>query len=98
MTDFDETENELRWRVKPPEQFRDGTFRTIDISDGVKSVVGRLKRENVPKGNDPNAAVTQSFRFDKEKFNETRARAWLDQGARIVNELNKRERRDQARV
>ena len=39
----DVTEDTIRIRQVPPERFQDGTLRTIDLSDGVKAVVGRLK-------------------------------------------------------
>lgn len=41
----DETGSSYRFRQRDPGEFRDGTFRTIDIADGVKGVVGKLKTE-----------------------------------------------------
>lgn len=38
----DETETSFRIRQREPSDFRSETFRTIDITDGVKAVVGRL--------------------------------------------------------
>ncbi len=39
----DETEKSFRLRQRDPGEFQDGSFRTIDITDGVKGVIGRLK-------------------------------------------------------
>jgi hypothetical protein len=40
----DETETSFRFRQESPENFASGTMRTIDITDGVKAVIGRLKK------------------------------------------------------
>ena len=39
----DETTQSWRVRQRDPEDFQPGSFRTIDIADGVKAVVGKLK-------------------------------------------------------
>lgn len=36
----DETSTSFRLRQKEPSDFQDGSFRTIDITDGVKAVIG----------------------------------------------------------
>jgi len=43
---MDETEDSFRFRQREPGDFQDGSFRTIDITDGVKAVVGRLKERS----------------------------------------------------
>jgi len=39
----DETEDSIRLRQKDPADFIEGSFRTIELTDGVKAVIGRLK-------------------------------------------------------
>ncbi len=40
----DETGTSYRFRQREPSEFRPGTFRTIDVTEGVKGVVGELKK------------------------------------------------------
>ncbi len=40
---IDETENSFRLRQREPGEFKDGSLRTITLTDGVKAVIGRLK-------------------------------------------------------
>lgn len=40
---IDETETSFRMRQKEPDEFVDGSFRTIDLTDGIQAVIGRLK-------------------------------------------------------
>lgn len=42
-TGVDETDDSYRLRQRDPGEFEDNSFRTIDITDGVKAVVGHLK-------------------------------------------------------
>lgn len=42
----DETETSFRLRQREPSEFQEDSFRTIDITEGVKAVVGRLKKES----------------------------------------------------
>jgi hypothetical protein len=39
----DETEDSIRLRQRDPGDFIEGSFRTIELTDGVKAVIGRLK-------------------------------------------------------
>jgi phage head maturation protease len=41
----DETEDSWRLRQREPGDFVEGSFRTIDITDGIKSVIGQLKKD-----------------------------------------------------
>lgn len=41
----DETSDSFRLRQRDPNDFDDTSFRTIDLTDGVKAVVGKLKKE-----------------------------------------------------
>lgn len=41
----DETEDSIRLRQRDPNDFEDDSFRTIEIDDGIKAVIGKLKEE-----------------------------------------------------
>lgn len=40
----DETDNSFRLRQRDPGDFEDGSFRTVSIADGIKVVMGKLKK------------------------------------------------------
>ena len=66
---WEETPNEIRHRLRDPNDFRADTFRYKEIQGGAKAinlVLGKLKPENVPKDGDANAMVSQSVRFKKK--------------------------------
>ncbi len=42
----DETDGSIRLRQRDPDDFIEESFKTIDIDDGIKAVVGRLKEGN----------------------------------------------------
>jgi hypothetical protein len=70
MPGIDKTENGWRVRQRDPGDFEEGSFKTIDITDGVQAVVGRLKGEK--------STTVQSLIFDKEKFKtEEEVREWV---------------------
>lgn len=62
--------NEHAARVREPGDFKDGSFRRKKITEGVSIIVGKLKEGD-------GSMVTQAYRFDKDKFSEQAARAWL---------------------
>ncbi len=73
---WEENENSIRSGHGNVDRFDPDGFRTIDITDGVKAVVG------CPKGKYENGRCavgmeTQSFIFDKSKFTMAQARAWF---------------------
>jgi phage I-like protein len=71
MPGIDETDKSWRVRQRDPGDFEEGSFKTIDITDGVKAVVGRLKGEK--------STTVQSLIFDKEKFKtEAEVRKWVE--------------------
>jgi hypothetical protein len=78
MPEPDVTENYIRLRQREPDEFVDGSFRTIDISasEGIKAVIGHLKSD--PEG----GTVVQSYLFDKDKWTVERAEAWVKQHAK----------------
>lgn len=72
---WDETETSFRYRVHPPSDFQDGTFRTVPIKRNkprVNSVMGKKK-------NDDNMSI-QALIFPKEDdWTLEEAKAWLDE-------------------
>lgn len=67
---WDETSTSYRYRVRDPEDFQEGSFRTIALGDsGVKAVVGKLKGED--------SMTIQALIFPKDKFTEEEARRWV---------------------
>lgn len=58
-------------RVREPSVFREGTFRKKPLkTPGVVIVMGKLKGGGT-------SMVAQAYRFNKERFTPTRAKAWL---------------------
>jgi len=74
--DPEETEGFVHLRVRDPDLFVEGGFRTIDIDakKGIKAVIGKLKSD--PKG----STVIQKYIFDKEKdWTMEKAKAWVSE-------------------
>lgn len=72
MPELDETENEYRYRIRDPNLFVEGMFRSKDLpAPGLRLVLGRLKSS--PEG----SSVVQSVRFQKKNWDRTRALAWV---------------------
>ncbi|HOV76308.1 MAG TPA: DNA adenine methylase, partial [Candidatus Hydrogenedentes bacterium] len=57
---WDETENEIRYRVRDPKDFVPESFRTKQLKDGVSIIVGKLK------GVESDTMVLQAYRFAKK--------------------------------
>lgn len=66
------TDKYVRVRARDPGDFQEGSLRTIDISRemGIRAVIGRLKGET--------STTVQSYLFDKERWDEERAVAWVE--------------------
>ncbi|MCL5105428.1 MAG: DNA adenine methylase, partial [Armatimonadetes bacterium] len=66
--EWDDTENEIRYRVRNPEDFEPDSFRhkALEGVDGVSIIIARLKKEHVPDGHDPKSMVVQAYRFGKQ--------------------------------
>jgi len=79
---WEETDNEIRFRVQDPDDFLPESFRTKQLEgiEGVSIIVGKLKPENVPADADPEAMVLQSYRFAKTSWDIERAKTWIDSG------------------
>jgi HK97 family phage prohead protease len=71
----DETEDSYRVRVRMPNEFQEGSFRTIDIDKDrkIKAVIGRLRED--PE----HPTATQSFIFSKENpyWTKETAEKWV---------------------
>lgn len=65
---WEETENEIRYRVMDPERFEPDSFRrkSLEGVDGVSIILGRLKKEFVPEGGNPRSMVLQAYRFARK--------------------------------
>ncbi len=61
--------NEHAARVKEPGTFEEDSFRRKEIAPGISAIMGKIKGEST--------MTIQSYRFDKSKFTEEEARAWL---------------------
>lgn len=84
----DETEDSWRYRQREPSEFAEGSFRTIEITDGVKAVVGHLKEEKMKTREESRGAElllplglelgqVQELSFAMEKFRSTAAaKSW----------------------
>ena len=73
------TKTLVRARVKQPGSFTPGSFRVkvLNAAEGIRAVMGRLKGETT--------LTIQSFLFDKTKWTEAKARAWVkEHGHKIV--------------
>ena len=62
-------ENKHAARIIEPSEFDPDSFSTINISDGIDSIIGRLKGET--------KTTNQSYRFDKDKFTVPESKQWL---------------------
>ena len=58
-------------RVRDPDDFYPGSFRTVPIGGGISIIMGKIKG-----GND--SMVAQTYRFATGSFTPEQARAWMD--------------------
>ncbi|MDI3548139.1 MAG: hypothetical protein PWR10_1791 [Halanaerobiales bacterium] len=78
---WDETSTSYRYRIRAPDDFQDGSFRTIELqnTDGIKMVVGKLKKGT-------GSMVTQSLIFPKEKgWTKKKAQKWVKDHPGVAN-------------
>lgn len=76
-----ETEGEfIIIRVKDPDYFDPDSFRTINVSEeqGIKATVG-CKKGEYSGGKCGIGVEVQRYLFDKEKWTESEAQAWVDE-------------------
>lgn len=70
---WDETSTSYRYRIRAPDEFQDGSFRTIELQNtaGIKMVVGKLK-------NGTGSMVAQSLIFPKDQgWTMEKAKKWV---------------------
>ena len=83
---WEETANEVRYRVRDPQEFESDSFRrkALEGVEGVSILIGRLKPEFVPDGSDPRALVLQAYRFARKTTENPdgwtleRAQEWIE--------------------
>ncbi|MCK7511746.1 MAG: DNA adenine methylase [Desulfobacterales bacterium] len=83
---WEETENEVRYRVRNPDEFEPDSFRRKPLEgvDGVAIIIGRLKKEFVPEGGNPRSMVLQAYRFvrktekNPDGWTMEKAKEWID--------------------
>lgn len=82
---FAETSNQFRFCQTPASHFEEGSLRTKPLEGikGVSLIVGKLKKQFVPKDGDPESMVEQSYHFDKTVGDESgwdlgTVQDWLD--------------------
>lgn len=56
-------------RVRNPDDFQQDSFRSKEITDGIRIIAGKLKGKS--------KMAVQAYRFNREKFTPDQARAWL---------------------
>lgn len=61
--------NEHAARIRNPGEFTEGSFRRLEVADGIIIIVGRLKGETTTS--------TQTYRFNRKKFTAAEAKEWL---------------------
>jgi len=86
--DWDETENEIRFRMRNPDLFRDDSFRTKPLSGakGIYLVLGKLLKP--PEGQE-GSMVVQSIRFKKDDdWTLAKAKAWLKEHPDIAKSFD----------
>lgn len=77
---FDESENEIKYRVREPNLFVKGSFRSKNITDGIRMIIGKLKTAPSPK-----PMVIQALRFSKDvEWTVKKARKWVSDHPDIV--------------
>ncbi len=83
---WEETANEIRYRVRDPEHFLADSFRrkALEGIEGVSILIGRLKESHVPEGADPRALVLQAYRFARKTtehpggWTQDAAQEWIE--------------------
>ncbi|MBI5789192.1 MAG: DNA adenine methylase [Candidatus Schekmanbacteria bacterium] len=86
---WEETANEIRYRMRDPQDFIPETFRRKKLEgvEGVSIIIAKLKPEKVPEGHDPEAMVLQAYRFVKKTddnpdgWTMDKAKEWIEKQA-----------------
>jgi hypothetical protein len=76
---WDESDNQWRYRVREPSEFKEGSFRTVSITEGVSSVMGKLSES------EDDTMTIQALRFSKDVFEEVQsAKDWLGEHSEMT--------------
>ena len=70
MPGLEVTTGKIRFRVKDPGLFREGSFRTKSVGDGISIIMGKLR-----SGGD--SMVAQSYLFDRKTWDREKAKKWI---------------------
>lgn len=70
------TENYHHIPVKDKDDFVDDSFRTIEITSGIKALIGKLKSD--PSG----PTIIEKYLFDSDKFSMAEAQQWVSEHKR----------------
>jgi len=74
---WESQENEYWYSVKPAGKFKKETFKSKDITKGVRAIFAKYKEEYVTGGKSALSMVLQSLRFSIDDFDLARAKAWV---------------------
>jgi HK97 family phage prohead protease len=81
---WDETDDMIRYRIREPEKFEEGSFRTVTIKDKkprIKAVMGKLKGED--------EMTIQNLMFPKEdEWTVEKAKKWVKDHPDIEKQVN----------
>jgi len=89
---WEETENEIRYRVRDPRHFIPETFRRKEFEgvEGVSIIIARLKKEYLEEGDDPESMVVQAYRFRRK--NDDGETLWtMEEAKKWIAEHEKKE-------
>lgn len=77
---WEETDSEIRFRIRDPNHFRKDSFRREDMAgfEGVSMILGKVRPPYVEKGADPDAMFVQALRFDRAVWSLDEAKAWVE--------------------
>jgi hypothetical protein len=82
---LEETENEVRARIKSPSLFDPESLRTKELPGGISIIIGNLK--NPPAGKE-GSMVVQAYRFKKgEGWTMEKAKSWLSEHDLTVTDV-----------
>jgi hypothetical protein len=87
MPGLEVTTGKIRFRVKDPSLFREGSFRTKSVGDNISIIMGKLK-----SGGD--SMVAQSYLFDRKTWDREKAKKWIQSNIKKdlrVEEITKEE-------
>ena len=80
MPSWGKSTNQIEYRLIDSARFDSSTFLPINIKGsgvhGVTALAGKLKKDFVPRGSNPDSYLIQSYRFGKDQFNINKAKQW----------------------